>query len=622
MALLKLKCACKDYLWGGHRLKDEYHKESDSDIVAETWELSCHPDGPSVIENGPYKGRTLSEFISKEGKEVLGINCRRFRDFPILTKFIDARDNLSIQVHPDNRYALTNEGQYGKTEMWYVLDAGENAFLYYGFRKEISRQEFAKRIKEDTLLEVLNAVPVRKGDVLFIESGTIHAIGKDILIAEIQQNSNVTYRVYDYGRVGKDGKQRDLQIEKALDVTRRVPILRSDSAYPHVADCDYFTVDKLYLDGAVMRSLKGSISDASFVSLLFIEGEGRISSGGEELDFCKGDSFFLSAGSGEYEIEGSCEVLVTSIREKAAPVRIGILAGSAETRIGLVDIHHSLITSRVIPTDSSLPAEEMLKKAAGTALELLEEQHISLEQCVGVGVGIPGTVDWKSGWLLYSNNLKWKEVDVAGVIGKVLPLPVRIANDADCAALGEHVAGAGKGHNNLVMMTLGNGVGGGILIGGKIFEGSGLGGSELGHMTVMHGGKKCSCGRAGCLEAYVSVPALLEAATDFARKPLTLSDIMKGCSLEAQDLSCHELQPVLDQYTDMLAEGIVNVVNLFRPELILLGGQMSEYADVFLEPLRKRIREDAFGGDSGTLPDIAVATLGRDAGIIGASSLV
>ena len=221
MRILKLKPACKDYLWGGRRLIEEYGKESDGDILAETWELSCHPDGPSVIDNGPYAGRTLQQYIDAEGKAVLGTNCRRFRDFPILTKFIDARDNLSIQVHPDNWYALKNEGQYGKTEMWYVMDAGEQAFLYYGFKREISREEFQERIQKDTLLEVLNAVPVQKGDVLFIESGTIHAIGKDILIAEIQQNSNVTYRVYDYGRVGRDGKKRDLHIEKALAGSHR-----------------------------------------------------------------------------------------------------------------------------------------------------------------------------------------------------------------------------------------------------------------------------------------------------------------------------------------------------------------------------------------------------------------
>ena len=220
MSVLKLIPACKDYLWGGHRLVDEYNKEYDGDILAETWELSCHPDGPSRIANGRYAGRTLAEYIEAEGKGVLGTHCRRFRDFPILIKFIDAKQDLSVQVHPDNRYALKNEGQYGKTEMWYVVDAGEEATLYYGFKEEISKEEFAERIQNDTVLDVLNKVPVQKGDVLFIESGTIHAIGADILIAEIQQNSNVTYRVYDYGRVGKDGKKRDLHIEKALAVTQ------------------------------------------------------------------------------------------------------------------------------------------------------------------------------------------------------------------------------------------------------------------------------------------------------------------------------------------------------------------------------------------------------------------
>ncbi len=240
MAILKLKPSCKDYLWGGHRLVEEYNIDYDGQILAEAWELSCHPDGPSVITNGPDAGKTLQEYIDENGMEVLGTHCRRFREFPILVKFIDARDNLSIQVHPSNGYALKNEGQYGKTEMWYVLDAEPGAYLYYGFSREISREEFAERIRTNTLLEVLNKTEVHKGDVLFIESGTLHAIGKGILIAEIQQNSNVTYRVYDYGRVGKDGRRRDLHIEKAIAVTNRVPIVRRGESYPHIADCDYF----------------------------------------------------------------------------------------------------------------------------------------------------------------------------------------------------------------------------------------------------------------------------------------------------------------------------------------------------------------------------------------------
>lgn len=313
MALLKLRPSYKDYLWGGHRLVEKYNKEFDGDVLAESWELSCHPDGPSYVVNGSYAGKTLQEYIDLEGKKVLGNNCQKFEEFPILAKFIDAKDNLSIQVHPDNEYALKNEGQYGKTEMWYIMDCEEGAFLYYGFKKEVSKEEFKERIKTDTLLEVLNAVPVHKGDVLFIEAGTIHAIGKGIVIAEIQQNSNVTYRVYDFGRVGKDGKKRELHIDKAVEVTNRVPISRKNTCYPHVASCDYFTVDCLNMDGKLMSSMKGSVGEESFASILIMEGEGTISCGGETIPYRKGDSFFMSAGSGEYEISGECEALITTV---------------------------------------------------------------------------------------------------------------------------------------------------------------------------------------------------------------------------------------------------------------------------------------------------------------------
>ena len=314
MALLKLKPSFKDYLWGGHRLVDDYQKEYDGEILAESWELSCHPDGPSYITNGKYAGKTLREFIETEGKEVLGTNCERFEDFPILAKFIDARDSLSIQVHPDDAYALKYEGQYGKTEMWYVMDCEPGAYLYYGFNREVSAEEFAERIEKETLEEVLNKVEVHKGDVLFIEARTLHAICKGILIAEIQQNSNLTYRIYDYGRVGADGKKRELHVEKALKVTDRFPVVKNTDAYPHVADCEYFTVDKLYLDGTLMGSVKGTVDKSSFVSILFMEGEGQISCGGEVLPYRKGDSFLLTADSGDYEVHGSCEALVTTIR--------------------------------------------------------------------------------------------------------------------------------------------------------------------------------------------------------------------------------------------------------------------------------------------------------------------
>ncbi|MBR1739350.1 MAG: mannose-6-phosphate isomerase, class I [Ruminococcus sp.] len=317
MAVFKLNPAFKDYIWGGTRLRDEYGKKCDYDKVAESWELSCHKDGPSVVASGEYEGLTLEEYIEKVGKQTLGKNCERFENFPILIKLIDAKDNLSVQVHPDNEYALRVEGEYGKTEMWYVVDCDEGAELLYGFKKEISKEEFARRIADNTLLEVTNNVPVHKGDVFFIRSGTLHAIGKGILIAEIQQNSNTTYRIYDYGRVGKDGKPRELHVEKALDVTKLAPAenypapdTEEHEGYTSkvMASCEYFTASVLDIkDKAVLCA-----DESSFNSLLILEGEGTVS-GDETVAFKKGDSIFISAGTGDYTVNGRCKAVLSRV---------------------------------------------------------------------------------------------------------------------------------------------------------------------------------------------------------------------------------------------------------------------------------------------------------------------
>lgn len=321
MSILKLIAPCKDYIWGGNRLREEYGKNLNSDKIAESWELSCHKDGQSVIEGGEFGGKTLTEFIEAKGKiAALGTSCDRFEYFPILIKLIDAKDNLSVQVHPSNEYALKVEGEYGKTEMWYIVDCSDGAELLYGFKHEITREEFAERINNNTLLEVANNVPVHKGDVFFIESGTLHAIGKGILIAEIQQNSNTTYRVYDYGRVGKDGKPRELHIEKALDVTERKPPKYPTTAQgsPEKADggvktllrsCEYFNVTKLEIDGTMTLNA----DEKSFKSLLFLDGAAEIKGADGVQTAKKGESFFVAANTGEFTISGKCEVILSDI---------------------------------------------------------------------------------------------------------------------------------------------------------------------------------------------------------------------------------------------------------------------------------------------------------------------
>ena len=616
MSILKLKPAYKDYLWGGHRLVDEYQMDYDGEILAEAWTLSCHPDGPSVIQNGPNKGKTLYEYVQENGQEVLGTHCRRFRDFPILIKFIDARDDLSIQVHPNNGFALSKEGQYGKTEMWYVLDATEGAFIYYGFQKEISMEEFSERIRNNTLQEVLNAVEVHKGDAFLIESGTIHAIGKGCLIAEIQQNSNVTYRVYDYGRKGKDGKKRDLHIEKALAVTSRMPVIQKGEGYPHIADCDYFTVDKLNLDGNLTYRLQGNVSDASFMSILILNGEGTISNKQDKVSYKKGDSLFLPAGSGDWQIEGTCDALVTTIREKASPIRVGVDIGSAEVQIGAINNEQHIIAYEQYPLNRELTPEQIIDDLSNRVLQILKENDIPLDQCTGVGVGIPGTIDRKNGKVLYSNNIQWEDVPIVQQLGKVIPCPVRIANNADCAALGEAVAGAGKEYSDVAMFTLGGGVGGGIILNGKVFEGGIMGGSEIGHMVVRSGGRICTCGRKGCLEAYASVPALLQNAEKVCGEKISLDEIFERYRKKDEVIS-----KVIEEYIDALGVGVINIINIFRPQLILIGGMLSKYAEDFIKPLNDIAQKESFGGMHGMIPEIKVAELGKNAGMIGAANL-
>lgn len=320
MAMVRLLPAFKDYLWGGTKLKQFYNKKTDLDIVAESWELSTHKDGQSIVDSGAHRGMPFGEYLEVLGKDALGTKGAAFENFPMLIKFIDALDNLSIQVHPDNDYAQRVEHEYGKTEMWYILDADEGAQLYYGTSKEISKEEFRERIENNTILEVLKSVPVHKGDVFFIKAGTIHAIGAGIVICEIQQNSNSTYRVYDFGRVGKDGKPRELHIDKAIDVSNLTP-LESDfkpcgerkdygtHSCAMMATCDYFTT---YVYD-VKTECSVNVDEKSFASIVIVDGEAVVESDDTLLAARKGDSVFVSAGSGKITVKGGCRFILSKV---------------------------------------------------------------------------------------------------------------------------------------------------------------------------------------------------------------------------------------------------------------------------------------------------------------------
>lgn len=317
MDILKLKPVFKDYIWGGTRLRDDYGFESDLDKMAEGWMLSCHKDGKNTIIGGEFDGKTLEEVIEEFGADkIVGTNSAKFPFFPVLIKLIDAKDNLSIQVHPDNDYAQRVEHEFGKTEIWYVLDSEPDATLIYGFKDNFTSEQFRSAIENNTLMDMLNVVNVKKGDLFFIEAGTVHAIGKGTLIAEIQQNSNSTYRVYDYGRIGADGKPRELHIDKAVDVSKTEPakyeikpfgdkLIVDGGMSQLLTECDLFTVNHYDVDGA----MSFIANEKSFQHVLVLDGEGEIAG----RKFVKGDSYFVPAGFGKYEISGKAEIIITNI---------------------------------------------------------------------------------------------------------------------------------------------------------------------------------------------------------------------------------------------------------------------------------------------------------------------
>lgn len=306
--IIKLAPTFKDYLWGGTKLRDVFGKQCDFDTIAESWELSAHPAGNSMVASGRHKGLTFSKYLETVGKEVLGWKCAPLQSFPLLIKFIDAKENLSVQVHPNDDYALENENEYGKNEMWYVIDSEPGAGLYVGFNRQVSREEVEQKVVDNTILNILNFYPTKPGDVFFIPAGTVHAIGAGNLICEIQQSSNSTYRLYDYNRVDKFGNPRELHLQKALDVLNYekyepVGLEREDG----VIRCKYFET------AITTGETRIQLEDDSFCVVTCIRGNGTVGIENIRMDVSTGDTFFVPAFNGTLNISGTVSLALTRV---------------------------------------------------------------------------------------------------------------------------------------------------------------------------------------------------------------------------------------------------------------------------------------------------------------------
>ena len=319
---LKLNYIAKSAIWGGKKLSESWGKLSDGDNVAETWELTVREKEMSKITNGECAGMTLAEYISLCGEDCVSPEFSKGDAFPLLVKFIDALADLSVQVHPDDDYAGRVESDIGKTEMWYIVEAAPDAKIVYGLADGISCEDFASAVRAGEISSAMKYVPVKAGECYFIPAGMLHAIGSGILLAEIQQNSDLTYRVYDYDRVGKDGKKRELHTEKALDVTKvfsedDVNALRYECG--DAADAD----DELLADSKYFRVVKKDVKGAStlgvgksFCSVLCIDGNGSIEFGDKNYEVSRGDSYFCPANMGTLTLNGEMTLICSEIRDK------------------------------------------------------------------------------------------------------------------------------------------------------------------------------------------------------------------------------------------------------------------------------------------------------------------
>jgi len=619
MKPIKLIPAYKDYIWGGEKLRTRYGKNTDTTPLAESWELSCHPDGLSTLEDGS----TLASYI-KENKGCLGTLCKS-SELPILIKLIDAQSNLSVQVHPNDKQAKEWENQNGKTEMWYVVQADKDAQMTCGMKKDVTEEELRCAISDNTVEELLNTVPSKKGDVFFVESGTVHAIGKGNVIAEIQQNSNVTYRLYDYGRIGKDGKPRELHIEKGvkasnltLSEARKIPTCSDGTRL--LGSCEYFAVRELKISGD-----KDLIADEkSYHALVAVEGEAVLTSGNYTQKIAAGETVFIPANMGKYTLSGNAIILLTT---NQPDYYVGIDLGGTNIAAAVVDEYGVIYGRSTRKTNAPRPYEDIFSDMAECAYDAAKESGISFEDIKSVGIGCPGAIDKENGNIEFSNNLDFYDVPIVSHMEKLLGRKVYVENDANAAAWGEFLAGSGKGTDSMIMITLGTGVGSGIIDSGHLLTGAYGKGAEIGHMIIRLDGEKCTCGRKGCWESYASATGLIKQTkkamkenpdSEMWKIAKSLSRVDGKTAFTAKDKAAKE---VVKNYLSYLSEGVVNVVNIFQPEVICLGGGVSNAGEKILKPIRKAIKNYSFARFGKKQTEVQIAQLGNDAGIIGAALL-
>ncbi|NGY37881.1 class I mannose-6-phosphate isomerase [Flavobacterium sp. XN-5] len=303
----------KERIWGGEKLKTVLNKPIESKITGESWELSTVEGDVSTIANGVLKGKSLTAIIEEFPNEILGtaVYSKFGKQFPLLFKYLDAREDLSIQVHPNDALAKERHNSFGKTEMWYIMQADVDARIIVGFKEDSNKEEYVQSLENKTLLNLLDDVKVKSGDVFFLETGTVHAIGAGLVVAEIQQTSDITYRLYDFDRKDAQGNTRELHIDLALDAINYDKVdtfkeyTKEMNQSNSIVDCPYFTTNFVPLDGEITLNKNGE----SFTVYMCIEGDFEIEYHNSTFNYKKGDTVLIPAAMKNYLLKGKASIL-------------------------------------------------------------------------------------------------------------------------------------------------------------------------------------------------------------------------------------------------------------------------------------------------------------------------
>jgi len=607
----KIKPALKEYLWAGTKLKTKYNKETDLNKVSESWEFSINDSGESYLLIDD-KEVLIKDYIKDN---FIGDNFKN-RDCELLVKLIDAEDDLSIQVHPSDDYAKEHYNKLGKTEMWYILDNKPGSFIYLGFNDNYSKEVVEEALNNGTITSLLNKVEVKRGDFYKIPSGTIHAIGKGITLYEIQENSDLTFRLYDYDRVDKDGNKRQLHINESLDVLNynkyEVPAFEKERRNPYCSN-EYFELRRFrFREETTYRN-----NQNSFAIMTILYGDVNING----VKYNVGDSIYIEPNT-SFKVNGDGDSLIARVPDLA----LGLDVGGTSIKGMIINDLGDVIEQTKVPTESNLGYEKVLSNMALSIESLIDKSSINTKYFSKVGIGFPGNCDSKKGVVLLSNNLGFRNAYIKKDLESIINKEVIIDNDANCAALGEYYYTSRRRYHDIALLTLGTGVGSGFIIDSKLFKG-GLGScTEFGHIKVKSDNYQCTCGQYGCLEALLSLARLRHDVDSLRADPETgLSDLISDEDSPLKifdfDKTNEAAKKYAQKWQNNLLLGLINVANVFQPQIILIGGGVSYHVAKYFKSLEFRMNKNKFGGLDAPKIHLEQAELGNEAGGYGACAL-